>query len=440
MGLDLTELKKLTGSYKNASVRENVSGDQVSQLVECLVSAVKGQEEDEELLLECLRALRNLVAGVEDNQKRVAEKVFKEREGFNFWELCVKGLSDSNLLVDSRLRVSTQFLGNLFSNNLRIQQEHFEQLLTTLNLLLGSVDHQQVSLLACMPLLSLLQAPPSFASKQQVSLAASFPLLLDLLLTAPDEGSDFLHLCIPALIKSPHLFPLLPPSERASCLDLILPTGGEEDHLLAFDIPPENLLVLSHDFTLATDGLLTTNMITSLDQLHPTQVLKMAQVLAVASGAEEHRQELQEHRSLVLNTLYLLKMVHEASRSGVEGLSLLGKMSDTEGGAPDGGKVEDGPAFGFLAALVRLLANLVWGNQTNQDLVGELEGLQLLLDCTQVDARNPLITQWSILAVKALTENHPTNQAILAGLRRDGAMDGSLLKELNIQQRSKVSR
>jgi len=439
MGLDLMELKELTGSFKNASVRESVSEDQVSQLVECLVSAVKRQEEDEELLLECLRALRNLVAGVEDNQRRVAEKVFIEREGFNFWGLCVEGLSDSSPLVDSRLRVSTQFLGNLVSNNLRIQQEHFEQLLSTLDLLLGSVDHQQVSLLACMPLLSLLQAPPSFTSKQQASLAASFPLLLDLLQTAPDKGSDFLHLCIPALIKSPHLFPLLPPSERASCLDLILPAGGEKNHSLAVDIPPENILVLSHDFTLATDGLLTTNMITSLDQLDPNQVLKMAQVLAVASGTEEHRQELQEHRSLVLNTLYLLRMVHGASRSGVEGLSLLGKMSDTEGSAPDGGKVEDGPAFGFLAALVRLLANLVWGNQSNQDLVGELEGLQLLLDCTQVDARNPLITQWSILAVKALTENHPTNQAILAGLRRDGAMDGSLLKELNIQQRSKVS-
>jgi len=289
-----------------------------------------------------------------------------------------------------------------------------------------------------MPLLSLLQAAPSFTSNEQASLAASFPLLLHLLQTAPEEGSDFLHLCIPTLIKSPLLFPLLSSSERASCLDFILP-GGEEDHLLAVDIPPENLLVLSHDFTLATDGLLTTNMITSLDQLHPTQVLKMAQVLAVASGTEEHRHDLQGHRSLVLNTLYLLKMVHGASRSGVEGLSLLGKMSDTEGADAAGGKVEDGPAFGFLAALVRLLANLVWGNQSNQDLVGELEGLQLLLDCTQVDARNPLITQWSILAVKALTENHPTNQAILAGLRRDGAMDGSLLKELNIQQRSKVS-
>ena len=178
-------------------------------------------------------------------------------------------------------------------------------------------------------------------------------------------------------------------------------------------------------------------MITCLDQLHPAQVLKMTQVLAVASGSEDFRQVLQEHRSLVLNTLYLLRMAHQASRSGVEGLSLLGKMSDTEGSS-SGEKIEEGPAFGFLAALVRLLANLVWGNKFNQDLVGELEGLQLLLDCTQVDARNPLITQWSILAVKALTENHPANQAILAGLRRDGAMDGSLLKELNIQQRSKV--
>ena len=412
----------------------------MAQLVECLVSAVKGQQVvEQELLLECLRALRNLVAGVEENQWSVAEKVFKEkRDGFDFWGFCVEGASDSSPLVDTRLRLCTQFLGNLVGKNLRIQREHFEPLLATLYLLIGSVDHQQVSLLACMPLLSLLQAAPSFTPDEQTSLAASCPLLLHLLLTAPEEGSDFLHLCIPALIKSPHLFPLLSSSERASCLDLILP-GGEEDHLLAVDIPPENLLVLSHDFTLATDGLLTTNMITSLDQLHPTQVLKMAQVLAVASGAEEHRQDLQGHRSLVLNTLYLLKMVHGASRSGVEGLSLLGKMSDTEGADAAGGKVEDGPAFGFLAALVRLLANLVWGNQSNQDLVGELEGLQLLLDCTQVDARNPLITQWSILAVKALTENHPTNQAILAGLRRDGAMDGSLLKELNIQQRSKVS-
>ena len=108
------------------------------------------------------------------------------------------------------------------------------------------------------------------------------------------------------MIKSPQLFPLLSPADRASCLDLILP--GDEENILAFDMSPESISALSRDFTQATDGLLTTNMITCLDQLHPAQVLKMTQVLAVASGSEDFRQVLQEHRSLVLNTLYLLRI------------------------------------------------------------------------------------------------------------------------------------
>lgn len=92
--------------------------------------------------------------------------------------------------------------------------------------------------------------------------------------------------------------------------------------------------------------------------------------------------------------------------------------------------MEDGPAYGFLVSLVRLLTNLVWGSGVNQSLVGELEGLQLVLDCSAVDARNPLVTQWVVVCVRALTREHPGNQAILAGLRREGAMDGSLMKEL----------
>ena len=238
-------------------------------MVESFVSAVEGKEE--ELLVESLRALRNLIAGVEENQISVAEKLLK-RDGFDFWGFCAQDTTGSSLDVETRLCVSAQFMGNLVGNNLQIQQEYFEPLLTIIHLLLKRVD-QRVALLACMPLLSLLKAAPYFNSNQQASLAASLPLLLALLQTAPYEGSDFLHLCIPALIESPHLFPLLSPLERASCLDLILPE--EEDYMLGFNISPENILVLSHDFTMATDGLLTTNMITSLDQLHPTQVLKM---------------------------------------------------------------------------------------------------------------------------------------------------------------------
>ncbi len=32
--------------------------------------------------------------------------------------------------------------------------------------------------------------------------------------------------------------------------------------------------------------------------------------------------------------------------------------------------------------------------------VGQLEGVQLVLDCSQMDAKNPFITQWAVLAIR----------------------------------------
>ena len=157
MALDLRELRELTRSFKVASVREEVDDNQVDQLADCLVEAVNS--ENEELLLESLRALRNLVAGVKQNQINVADKVLK-REDFNFWDLCIQDKSKSSSDITARLRICVQFLGNLISNNLKIQQENFEPLLSSLHYLLAKVD-QRVSLLACMPLLSLLQSASS---------------------------------------------------------------------------------------------------------------------------------------------------------------------------------------------------------------------------------------------------------------------------------------
>jgi hypothetical protein len=35
--------------------------------------------------------------------------------------------------------------------------------------------------------------------------------------------------------------------------------------------------------------------------------------------------------------------------------------------------------------------------------VGQLEGVQLVLDCSQMDAKNPFITQWAVLAIRVGT-------------------------------------
>ncbi len=36
--------------------------------------------------------------------------------------------------------------------------------------------------------------------------------------------------------------------------------------------------------------------------------------------------------------------------------------------------------------------------------VGQLEGVQLVLDCSQMDAKNPFITQWAVLAIRVGTD------------------------------------
>ena len=154
----------------------------------------------------------------------------------------------------------------------------------------------------------------------------------------------------------------------------------------------------------------------------------LTQLLVKCSQLEDARLlVMQINKSLVINTLYLLRLVHQSASSDAN-LSILSKLSDLE-------RLEDvssSAMFGFKATLIELLTNLVWEHADNQSLVGELEGLPLLLDCSQMDARNPLITQRVVLAIRALTTGHADNQNKLAGTRKLGAADSSLLSELGL--------
>ena len=57
-----------------------------------------------------------------------------------------------------------------------------------------------------------------------------------------------------------------------------------------------------------------------------------------------------------------------------------------------------------------------------------------MLDCSQMDARNPFITQRVVLAVRALTSGHAANQELLSNLKKLGAADSNLLRELGMER------
>ncbi|KAJ3648841.1 hypothetical protein Zmor_020613 [Zophobas morio] len=90
------------------------------------------------------------------------------------------------------------------------------------------------------------------------------------------------------------------------------------------------------------------------------------------------------------------------------------------------------PAFGFKADLIRIIGNLCWKNRTMQDLVREAELIPVVLECCNMDARNPFIMQWSILAVRNLCENNLENQKIIAGLHQEGTVSSTVLEEMGL--------
>ncbi|CAH4035026.1 uncharacterized protein LOC123712186 [Pieris brassicae] len=94
--------------------------------------------------------------------------------------------------------------------------------------------------------------------------------------------------------------------------------------------------------------------------------------------------------------------------------------------------VERHVAFGFKATLVRTLANLCWKNQENKRQMRELEVIPVLLDCCNIDARNPLIMQWVIFAVRNLCENCPENQEVISKITLQGPVDNEVLQEMGL--------
>jgi len=118
-------------------------------------------------------------------------------------------------------------------------------------------------------------------------------------------------------------------------------------------------------------------------------------------------------------------VIKEAGRVQPE-LSVLGKLRD------DTAQLADCPVLGWKSDLVQLLTGLVWEHGGNQDLAGQQETLPLLLDLTRMDARNPLVTQRAVLALRALTASHPANQALLAGLASQGTRLSDLYTQLGL--------
>lgn len=204
--------------------------------------------------------------------------------------------------------------------------------------------------------------------------------------------------------------------------------------------PLDAVAFLSDKFKKRSDLILKT-VDSYLKDVEPMEITIILDILCtITSGNSEESNFLKEDKSLLINCLYLLKSCHMAGKECNNAFTPAQKLSEmTLDGDATGDNshnctknMQSHPSFGFKAALIRIVGNLVYDNEKNQNIVRENDGIPLLLDCCNIDAKNPLIIQWTILAVRNLCENNTENQEVIRKSTEIGKINSSVIKEMGL--------
>ncbi|XP_053985637.1 ataxin-10 [Hylaeus volcanicus] len=228
--------------------------------------------------------------------------------------------------------------------------------------------------------------------------------------------------------------------------------NSKKEHLFAID----TVEFLAESFCRKSDLILKTAD-TCSDKMEPTEIVIILDILGtLTSGSLKEYNFLKNYRSLLINCIYLLKSIQMLGKESNNCFTPMQRLSDVApaaqgisednelGGNSNIGETKEGeknsgrndfyshPAFGFKAGLIRVIGNMSYRNKDCQDLLREMDAIPLLLDCCNIDARNPLIMQWTILALRNLCENNPGNQEIIRNCTRTGIVENSVLQEMGL--------
>ncbi|XP_076637422.1 ataxin-10 [Colletes latitarsis] len=212
---------------------------------------------------------------------------------------------------------------------------------------------------------------------------------------------------------------------------------------------------LSERFCKRSDLILKTAD-TYLDEIEPTEIIILLDILGTLTSASSTEYFPKNYKSLLINCTNLLISLQMIGKESNNYFTPMQKLSDlvpvsqritkedelkvnvaaTKGSEKEVNSERNDlyshPAFGFKAGLIRVIGNISYKNEECQDLLREMDAIPLLLDCCNIDARNPLIMQWTILALRNLCENNTRNQEIIRNCTRTGVVESSVLQEMGL--------
>ncbi|XP_035895351.1 ataxin-10 [Anopheles stephensi] len=196
-------------------------------------------------------------------------------------------------------------------------------------------------------------------------------------------------------------------------------------------IHPDVFKHLLAEFKKKSDMILKTDNV-QLDAQDTEEAFTLLVLLADATCVEPYGSFLRHDGGLFLNFGCLLRQMQLLGKSETKNMFtpvqkieeiLKIKQGDSEL------DIETQISYSLRSAVVKALANLSYKSKKNQKLAREMDIMAAILECTNLDARNPLIKEWSILAIRNLCDDNPENQQFIAGLKKLGDAENALITE-----------
>lgn len=348
----------------------DLDADIFSDLIKCL------KDNDDELVLDALRVLRNCCAVNHSVKSAIAEKhpEFVDTAG----DLLARFLSSENYLATG---IVCQLLYNYGADaqdvsmkKVRdaIAKNHFEALRASLG-----VEHFKTRNYSASVFFSLLSKGDVI---NLIRPQIGPDVLTDLCQNIRDD-SEWSLFCIKALAESsPEIM-----AEHFTSLSLVDRSTVIDVYAESLSLVVGNRVLINHlkdHFKQQSAQILTTlkNKTGAQTNLEPAEFIKIVSLFCELSALDEScpnttdetkllikttRQLIQDDKSLLIDTVYLLRMIHDLGKSSDRNLfTPVRKMSEES--SED---TVENPAFGFKRDLIRLVGNLSWKHKENQDEV-----------------------------------------------------------------------
>lgn len=337
--------------------------------------------------------------------------------------ICKNNLSENETVLC--LQVGLQFLANLLVNNCYNQIQIWNTCQELLQNCL-KCDNVKVQNCAAMILYNIFLGHLEFISD------LSHPYVDLIKITMDESKSEFALYILELFIQKTNyvekFYLELEPQHRSIILDIIYSFISKKSEN---KVKPELIKFFVEYFNKHADCILKT-VSNDVENYDPIETVKVLEVLTAFSKDDEYYLPIiQKETSLLVTSTMLLKSIHEVSKETGNNFSMVQKISELKE-IEKTTSVTEHPGFGFKCSLIQLIGNMCWKNKFNQDKIREFDCIPLLLDCCNIDGRNPFIIQWCVLAIRNICENNMENQRVIALMSKEGVIDALKLQQIGI--------